>query len=93
MNNPQNRSKKIFDQNIEVPNDFTGISILPSIHELTSRKNVFVRPNIIDGAYKNVEHYLDVHFRLMREDLISTIRESLISYIKNPKRKTFEGGR
>lgn len=36
--------------------------------------------NKIQGPYNNVEHYLDVHFRLLREDFISCLRKGIMDY-------------
>lgn len=39
-----------------------------------------INPNIVDGKYKNVMHYLDTHFRLLREDCIHPLREGIKAY-------------
>jgi hypothetical protein len=39
---------------------------------------------VVSGNYDNVLHYLDVHFRLLREDCVSSIRTGIINYRKNP---------
>lgn len=50
--------------------DFRDISVFPTTEEIFSvaRGEISqkVRPNIIEGKYKNVMHYLDTHFRLLR---------------------------
>lgn len=37
----------------------------------------YIRRNIIKGSYSNQEHYLDVQFRLMREDLVGPLRDGI----------------
>ncbi|XP_077298497.1 NFX1-type zinc finger-containing protein 1-like [Arctopsyche grandis] len=86
-------SRKAADEKVEVPDDFRTKTILPDVNELISRKMVFLRPNIIDGAYNSVDHYLDVQFRLMREDYISPMRDSIMSFIKDPTQRKYNGGR
>ena len=39
----------------------------------------------MEGAYKSVEHYLDVQFRLMREDFIQPLRNGIHEYLKQHK--------
>jgi hypothetical protein len=65
------------------PNNFRDISIYPSPEEVLSAKLSFLRPNIVDGPYLDVEHYLDVQFRLMREDFVRPLREGIQATIKN----------
>jgi hypothetical protein len=36
-----------------------------------------LRKNITTGSYKNVEHYLDVNFRLLREDFLQPLRNGI----------------
>lgn len=86
-------SRNAINEDAPVPDDFKSKPILPNISEITSRHSVFIRPNIIEGAYNSVEHYLDVQFRLMREDYISPMRDAIISYIEDPTQKRYSGGR
>jgi hypothetical protein len=65
------------------PNNFRDISIYPSPEEVLSAKPSFLRPNIVDGPYLDVEHYLDVQFRLLREDFVRPLREGVQDIIKN----------
>ena len=62
----------------EPPNDFTEMSIVPSLDDLIGTSNDTVRPflrrNITNGAYRSVHHYLDVQFRLLREDFLNPLR-------------------
>ncbi|VDN45206.1 unnamed protein product [Gongylonema pulchrum] len=38
----------------------------------------YLRRNIVEGIYANQEHYLDVQFRLLREDFISPMRDGIV---------------
>lgn len=37
----------------------------------------FVRKNIVQGSYEDVEHYLDIQFRLFREDFLGPLRNGI----------------
>ncbi|KAI4470915.1 dna2/nam7 helicase family [Holotrichia oblita] len=71
----------------EPPDDFRTMSLYPLPIEITNRTKAFVRKNIIEGPYKNVEHYLDVQFRLLREDFVKPLREGICDYRENSKKK------
>ena len=42
-----------------------------------SGERPFLRRNKIDGRYDDAEHYLDVQFRLLREDFVRPLREGI----------------
>ncbi|KAJ8042125.1 NFX1-type zinc finger-containing protein 1 [Holothuria leucospilota] len=65
----------------EAPDDFRKLSILPTSVELQSDYKPFLRTNIVNGCYDNVHHYLDVHFRLLREDFVQPLREGIAEYV------------
>ncbi|KAJ7385060.1 NFX1-type zinc finger-containing protein 1 [Desmophyllum pertusum] len=59
------------------PNDFRDIPIRPTDKEIKSHERPFLRKNIKKGRYQDVEHYLDVQFRLLREDFLEPLREGI----------------
>jgi hypothetical protein len=63
--------------------DYRNMSLFPTYEEIFSvaRGEIAakVKPNIIDGKYKNVMHYLDIQFRLLREDCIAPLREGTVN--------------
>jgi hypothetical protein len=59
------------------PDDFREISVYPTTDDLEVDKAVFLRKNIVEGKYQDVTHYLDVQFRLLREDFIGPLREGV----------------
>jgi len=61
------------------PENFRELTVYPTAMDLEFGEP-FLRPNISKGAYQNVEHYLDVQFRLLREDFIAPLREGIQFY-------------
>lgn len=59
---------------VHPPNDFTELSIVPRLDDIINNDQPFIRKNIINGSYNNVSHYLDVQFRLLREDFFQPLR-------------------
>lgn len=56
-----------------------NIPLFPRPEDISCPQGTVV-PNKIKGPYNNVEHYLDVHFRLLREDFISPVRQGINEY-------------
>lgn len=61
------------------PQCYKSLSIYPVITDITAKK-VSLSPSIMKGSYDNIEHYIDVQFRLLREDIIAPMREGIQSY-------------
>ena len=69
------------------PNDFRDMPICPTNEEITSQERPFLRKNILKGRYEDTEHYLDVQFRLLREDFLEPLREGIHEIAQNVPRK------
>ena len=65
------------------PNDFRNVPICPTSKEITSQERPFLRENISKGRYEDAEHYLDVQFRLLREDFLEPLREGIYETTHN----------
>ena len=65
------------------PDDFRDIPICPTKKEITSQERPFLRKNISKGRYEDAEHYLDVQFRLLREDFLEPLREGIYETTHN----------
>ncbi|KAJ7380472.1 NFX1-type zinc finger-containing protein 1 [Desmophyllum pertusum] len=59
------------------PENYREISVIPQAADLNIHHKPFLRVNVVDGSYKDQEHYLDVQFRLLREDFILPLREGI----------------
>jgi hypothetical protein len=68
---------------MDAPNDYREIAIIPSARELLSKEDVFLRPNIVRGSYNSPNHYLDVQFRLLREDFVRPLKEGVQDFMKH----------
>ncbi|KAL9976043.1 hypothetical protein ACROYT_G013277 [Oculina patagonica] len=65
------------------PNDFRDMPICPTNKEIKSKEEPFLRENIKKGRFEDVEHYLDVQFRLLREDFLEPLREGIYDITHN----------
>lgn len=78
--------KKTKRQEVEPPppDDFKGISIYPNEKEIHSDEKPFLRRNKTEKTqkYKDLNDYLDVQFRLLREDFVAPLREGIKEIIK-----------
>ena len=64
------------------PNNFRELGIFPDIQtDIHITCEPFIRPIIVKGGYENAEHYLDVQFRLLREDFIQPLRQGIKNYL------------
>ncbi|KAJ8946030.1 hypothetical protein NQ318_023279 [Aromia moschata] len=78
------------EDNVDPPNDFREINVYPNIDEVTVKETPFLRKNKAKGAYKGIYHYLDVQFRLLREDFIAPFRNGICQYLNNPEQRRFD---
>lgn len=66
---------------LEPPQDFRKISIYPEPFDISATHEPFIRKNVVHGKYvAGVDHYLDVQFRLLREDFIRPLRDGITEY-------------
>lgn len=72
---------------LEPPDDFRKISLYPNVEEITTNEKAFIRANIVKGKYKTVDHYLDVQFRLLREDFVAPLRSGICNFMNQLKTK------
>ena len=80
MKRPQ--KKKAEDEgfnDLAPPEDFKTLSIFPTASDFEN-KEVFLRKNLIGSPYKDLDTYLDVQFRLIREDFLRPLREGILEY-------------
>lgn len=67
---------------LALPSNFREMSICPQPHELLDYdQKPFLRKNILFGRFDEVENYLDIHFRLLRENFIRPLRANILKHI------------
>ncbi|XP_066288833.1 NFX1-type zinc finger-containing protein 1-like [Branchiostoma lanceolatum] len=71
------------------PDDFRRLPVIPTYEDIHTDKEPFLRPNIVRGRYPDVDTYLDVQFRLLREDFIRPLREGIAEFL-NMRRRGFD---
>ncbi|XP_030831936.1 NFX1-type zinc finger-containing protein 1-like [Strongylocentrotus purpuratus] len=73
------------------PDDFRQQDILPTVKELQPGYKPFLRPHLTSGVYADADHYLDVQFRLLKEDFVYPLRNGISEYLTfkkaNPERR------
>ncbi|CAH0585889.1 unnamed protein product [Chrysodeixis includens] len=69
---------------------FKNLNIFPTQDDLLSENKVPIQPNIVNGAYTSIEHYLDIQFKLLREDCFGPLREGICKYLENPLKRRHE---
>ncbi|XP_069936521.1 NFX1-type zinc finger-containing protein 1-like [Cherax quadricarinatus] len=73
----ERRRQKYEMDHMEPPDDFKEYSVLPTPGDLSAVERPFLRKNIIKGKYNDPDHYLDVQFRLLREDFVRPLRKGI----------------
>ena len=68
---------------IAPPDDFRDIPVIPTVEEIVTNDDVFLRTNKTSGAYSDANHYLDVQFRLLREDFVQPLRNGVSDFLRN----------
>ncbi|CAF4356443.1 unnamed protein product [Rotaria sp. Silwood2] len=74
------------ERNDPPPDDFHELSIYPTLTEIFQQQTPYLRKNITTGQYNNGTHYLDIHFRLLREDFLWPLREAICQYMSDDNR-------
>ncbi|KAJ8731482.1 hypothetical protein PYW07_004646 [Mythimna separata] len=77
------------EQMQQPPENFRELSVVPTKDDLLG-STPFLRPNIVEGGYQDVEHYLDVQFRLLREDCFGPFRDGIKQFMDNPNKKKYD---
>ena len=69
--------------------EFRSLPILPEWKEINNNNGIplEVRPNKVEGRYKDWTQYYDIQFRLIREDFIAPLRRGITAYLHGEKGK------
>ena len=83
---PTSTSREKEDES-EPPDDFRQINIVPTVDDLNNF-NPFLRRNKIDEKFKSLDSYLDIQFRLLREDFVRPLREGIKEFKEDGARNS-----
>ena len=72
-----------FSDNRNYGDSHRNMSVLPGPGEVQFRPRRSLRGLVKKGAYPDVETFLDVHFKLLREDMIRPIRQGVNNFFNN----------
>ncbi|XP_052076284.1 NFX1-type zinc finger-containing protein 1-like [Mytilus californianus] len=75
-----NKKETISEDKLKPPDDFRYLSVMPKEDDMLYQ-TLFLRRNKAKGGYNDLDHYLDVQFRLYREDCIIPLREVYEEFI------------
>ncbi|CAG2215774.1 NFX1-type zinc finger-containing protein 1 [Mytilus edulis] len=75
------KREKEFEDRLKPPDDFRCLSVMPREEDLLYQ-TLFLRRNKAKGKYNDLDHYLDVQFRLYREDCIVPLRDVYEEFIR-----------
>ncbi|CAH2096340.1 unnamed protein product [Euphydryas editha] len=85
----EERKSKNLPEEQEPPDNFRELSVLPRREDIME-EYPYLRANIIEGNYRDVEHYLDVQFRLLREDCFGPLREGIRQFMQDPTKRKYD---
>ena len=80
MNKTSKGKRRINDEDKHPPENFRFLPILPDDKDLQWDEKPFLRANKAKGKYDNLDEYLDIQFRLLREDYIQPLRQGIRQY-------------
>ncbi|XP_063601578.1 NFX1-type zinc finger-containing protein 1-like [Penaeus indicus] len=76
---------KYMMDDMEPPDDFRELPVHPVAYDLSKQQRPFLRRNIVEGKYKDGQHYLDIQFRLLREDFVRPLRNGINDFRDDTK--------
>ncbi|XP_023934805.1 NFX1-type zinc finger-containing protein 1 [Bicyclus anynana] len=85
----QRKNPRLEDEAQEPPENFRELSVIPRRGDLIDER-AYLRANVVKGGYRDVEHYLDVQFRLFREDCFGPLREGIRQFIHDPTKRKYD---
>uniref|UniRef100_A0A914PWH2 DNA2/NAM7 helicase helicase domain-containing protein n=1 Tax=Panagrolaimus davidi TaxID=227884 RepID=A0A914PWH2_9BILA len=81
--------EKEFEGSIgEPPKNFRELSVVTTPEDISYRLPPYLRAAKVKGRYDSDEQYLDIQFRLLREDLIRPLRDGITAYRKGGTKET-----
>ncbi|XP_059169633.1 NFX1-type zinc finger-containing protein 1-like [Physella acuta] len=80
------------DDNVKPPDDFRTVKVVPALSDFKENGAIFIRPSKSKGVYDDVSQYLDIQFRLMREDFLIPLRQGISELRKHGTNRHWKTG-
>ncbi|XP_062540843.1 NFX1-type zinc finger-containing protein 1 [Armigeres subalbatus] len=74
---------------VVIANSVKHWSIYPTLEELKG-SGTDLKPNIVSGKFPSVDHYLEVHLGLLKEDFMIPLRDGIAAYVAHSKDKSMD---
>ena len=82
--------KAIREKNqVQPPDDFRKLSVFPNREDIFKKRKPFLRENVIKKPFPSVDQYLDIHFRLLKEDSLAGLRNGCRHLEKRYKQQQY----
>ena len=75
--------RKEEEPEVDPPRSFRELSVFPQAADLSVTYQPFLRVNVVRHRYRDLEHYLDVQFRLVRADFVLPLRKGILQLRKD----------
>ena len=74
---------------VEPPDDFRTLSVFPTEEDIFKKGKPFLRENIVKKPFSTVNQYLDIHFRLLKEDSLAGLRNGIRDFQRSYKNQQY----
>ena len=76
-------NKQFVEESTDYGSPYKEMDILPSKSEITKPDHTKLRKLMVTGEYPSAEVYLDIHFKLLREDMIRPMRQGIQNFLND----------
>ncbi|KAL3847673.1 hypothetical protein ACJMK2_018572 [Sinanodonta woodiana] len=85
----RNTEQELLSDKEKPEDDFREYQVFPRSVDLDTNIKPFLRKNKKRGGYEDLDHYLDVQYRLLREDFVGPLRDGIaeLQQVLRDKRK------
>ncbi|KAK4872926.1 hypothetical protein RN001_014955 [Aquatica leii] len=75
------RRIKAYGDKHDIEKDYYDLDVYPSTNEIYQNR-IILKSNLIGKNYNSVDHYLDIQFRMLKENLIGPLRYAIVKYMQ-----------
>ncbi len=73
----------------EPPDDFRSLSVFPTTEDILKKGKPFLRENVVKKPFSSVDQYLDINFRLLKEDSLAGLRNGIRNLRKSYQQQQY----